>query len=73
MVDPNGRGVPGALVSAPLRWSEVTRRLRLDRYTIRSMPERLRKLDEDPMLDVLGLKPDLPAMLARLAEKMKGS
>jgi bifunctional non-homologous end joining protein LigD len=65
------RPVPGALVSAPLKWSEVTRRLRLDRYTIRSMPERLRKLDEDPMLDVLGLRPDLPAVLARLAERMK--
>lgn len=64
------RPVPGALVSAPLKWTEVTRRLRLDRYTIRSMPERLRKLDEDPMLDVLALRPDLPAVLARLAERL---
>jgi bifunctional non-homologous end joining protein LigD len=64
------RPVPGALVSAPLNWTEVTRRLRLDRYTIRSMPGRLEKLGTDPLLNVLELKPDLPAAVARLAEQL---
>ncbi|MFQ5528731.1 MAG: DNA ligase D [Gemmatimonadota bacterium] len=64
------RPVPGALVSAPLKWTEVTRRLRLDRYTLRSMPARLARLGADPLLDVLELRPDLPAALARLAERL---
>ena len=55
----NGRGAtyvtaystrrrPGAPVSAPLRWEELTPRLRADRYTAANMRRRLAGLDEDP-------------------------
>lgn len=64
------RPVPGALVSAPLRWREVTGKLRLDRFTIRSMPRRLRRMVDDPLLGVLDEAPDLEAALGRLAERM---
>ncbi len=55
----NGRGAtyvtaystrrrPGAPVSAPLRWDELTPRLRADRYTAANMRRRLAGLDDDP-------------------------
>ncbi|MFO7587796.1 MAG: DNA ligase D [Gemmatimonadota bacterium] len=64
------RPVPGALVSAPLRWREVNGKLRLDRFTIRSMPARLARMRDDPLLGVLDEAPDLPAALGRLAERL---
>lgn len=55
----NGRGataiVPfstraraGATVSAPLTWDELSPRTRSDKYTIRTLPQRLAGLDADP-------------------------
>ncbi|HSM08595.1 MAG TPA: DNA ligase D [Gemmatimonadota bacterium] len=64
------RPVPGALVSAPLRWREVNGKLRLDRFTIRTMPARLARMKDDPLLGVLDDTPDLPAALGRLAARM---
>ena len=40
------RDVDGAPVSAPLRWSEVTKRLDPSRYTIHTMPKRLAKMGD---------------------------
>jgi bifunctional non-homologous end joining protein LigD len=59
------RPLPGAPVSMPLRWSEVTARLDPGRFTIRSA---LARLDEtgDPMAPVLGDGVDIAAALARL-------
>jgi bifunctional non-homologous end joining protein LigD len=64
------RPVPGALVSAPLRWREVNGKLSLDRFTIRTMPKRLARMKDDPLLGVLEAVPDLPAALERLAARM---
>lgn len=64
------RPVPGALVSAPLRWREVNGELRLDRFTIRTMPARLARMRDDPLLGVLDDTPDLPAALGRLAARL---
>ncbi|MBI5067151.1 MAG: DNA ligase D [Deltaproteobacteria bacterium] len=61
---------PGAPVSAPLRWSEVNPKLDPRSYTIRTMPARLRRQKADPLLPVLGEKPDLVAALARLQERL---
>lgn len=36
----------GAPVSAPLRWPELTERLRLGRYTVRTMPRRLARVGD---------------------------
>jgi bifunctional non-homologous end joining protein LigD len=37
----SARARPGATVSAPLRWPELTGRLRLERFTVRTMRRRL--------------------------------
>lgn len=67
------RPVAGAWVSAPLRWREVNGSLRLDKFTIRSMPRRLARMSEDPLLDVLETEPDLFGALGRLAGRVSGN
>jgi len=62
-----------ATVSMPLRWREVNARLRLDRFTIRTMPARLARMKDDPLLGVLDETPDLPAALGRLAARLADS
>ncbi len=65
------RPVPGALVSTPLRWREVTSGLDMRRFTIRSVPRRMSKMRDEPMLPVLDLRPDLPAVLSRLERRFE--
>jgi bifunctional non-homologous end joining protein LigD len=62
---------PGAPVSTPLSWGEVTGRLDPARFTIQSVPRRLRQTGEDPMRRVLEEKPDLLAALGRLGEMLR--
>ena len=66
------RPVTGATVSAPLRWSEVTASLDISRFTIRSMPRRLRRMGDDPLADVLTARPDILGGLERLASVLEG-
>lgn len=67
----SARPVPRALVSAPLAWNEVTEKLDLARFTIRTMPRRMDRLREDPMRPVIDEVPDLPGALARLHERVR--
>ena len=67
------RPIPGAPVSAPLRWREVRKGLDIGRYTIRTVPRRLTRMAEDPMLALLGDRPDLGAVLTRLHERLAAS
>jgi bifunctional non-homologous end joining protein LigD len=68
----SARPVPGATVSTPLRWSEVNARLDPSKFTIKTVPARMRKLDTDPIAHVVDEAPDLAAILAHLSEKLSG-
>jgi bifunctional non-homologous end joining protein LigD len=61
------RPVEGAPVSAPLLWSEVATIKSSREHTIRTMPDRLNAMKEDPMVNVLTDVPDLVAVLAALS------
>ena len=64
------RPLPGAPVSTPLAWREVNRKLDLRRHTLTTVPERMKKLKVDPLVEVLELVPDLGAALGRLTEEL---
>jgi bifunctional non-homologous end joining protein LigD len=42
----SARARSGATVSAPLRWPELTERLRLERFTVRTMPRRIARVGD---------------------------
>jgi len=58
---------PGAPVSTPLAWSEVSSKLDVRKLNLRTVPKRLQKI-EDPLLPVLELQPDLMSALSKLSE-----
>ncbi len=66
----SARPVPGATCSAPLKWSEVDGKLDPKRYTLKTLPARMKRLGEDPLAPVLTLKPDLHGALARLTARV---
>lgn len=65
------RAAPGATVSTPLRWEEVTSELDPQAFTMRTVPKRLRTLG-DPMRSLLDAKPDVPRAVALLGEVLGG-
>lgn len=63
------RPLPGAPVSMPLRWREVTRSLDIRSFTIDNAVARMKRMRSgDPLLGVLTDKPDLVGALAALSE-----
>ena len=64
------RAVPGASVSTPLTWDEVSAGLSPARHTLFSVPERLADRG-DPMAEMLNVRPDLTRTMARLTELLK--
>jgi bifunctional non-homologous end joining protein LigD len=60
------RPLPGAPVSTPLKWSEVSKRLDPTRYTIKTLPRRLEKVG-DLWQPVLGAGADLERCVEELA------
>src|SRR6266540_3563929 len=61
------RARPGATVSVPLRWQELTEDLR-DHFTIRNVPERLARLRKDPWDDYEAARRPLTAKMLRQLE-----
>lgn len=64
------RPLPGAPVSTPLTWSEVTPSLDIRAHTIKNVPDRMRQLGTDPLVAVLDQTPDLVDALARLQSQL---
>ncbi len=62
------RPLPGAPVSTPLEWREVTAKLDIRKFTIGTVPKRLERMKRDPLRDVLTTSPDLGVALAALGE-----
>ncbi len=65
------RPLPGAPVSAPLRWSEVTPRLTPRQFTLHNLRARLSRQRRDPLLPILTAKPDLLGALGALGLRLE--
>ena len=59
------RPLPGASVSMPLVWDEVTMSLNPRDYTIKNAPERMAQMGSDPVYPVLSDVPDLATILEK--------
>lgn len=66
----SARPLPGAPVSMPLEWKEVTKKLEIASHTILNAVARMDALGHDPVRPVLEIRPDLPAVLERLMTKL---
>jgi hypothetical protein len=65
------RPVPGATVSTPIRWSEVTSKLDPSKFTIATVPRRIARMKDDPLAGVLVEIPDIDAGLRSLASSLR--
>jgi bifunctional non-homologous end joining protein LigD len=62
------RARPGAPVSVPIAWEELTSRLRSDQYTIGSVLTRLAKLKKDPWADISKTKQTITKTIRKRLE-----
>ncbi len=63
------RPLPGAPVSMPLKWSQVTSRLSLERYNIRTAPQLLSE-NGDPLAPILKDSIDMRTAIEQLQEQL---
>ena len=62
---------PGAPVSTPLLWDELTDDLDPGQFTLRTVPPRLRAQTRDPLAQLLELRPDIARALAALQDALR--
>ncbi|MDR7418314.1 MAG: DNA ligase D [Armatimonadota bacterium] len=65
------RPLPGAPVSCPLRWDEVTPRLDPSRFTITTVPKRVARV-RDPMAPVLTTSVNMAGAIDRIERRLHG-
>ena len=63
------RPKPGAPVSMPVKWSEVTNKLRADSFNIKNAPARLKRMKKDPAIGVINEQIDLLSVLEKLTRE----
>jgi len=63
------RPLPGAPVSCPLRWDQVTARLDPMRFTIKTIPNQFEKM-QDPLAPILTGATDMAAAIARIEARL---
>jgi bifunctional non-homologous end joining protein LigD len=56
------RARPGAPVSVPLTWSELSPAIKPNHFTVANLPARLTRMRKDPWANVLTLKQTLPTL-----------
>jgi bifunctional non-homologous end joining protein LigD len=59
------RAKPGATVSTPIGWDELTPSLRSDHFTIENVPARLRQLKKDPWGELAKTKQSITAAMRK--------
>jgi bifunctional non-homologous end joining protein LigD len=60
------RARPGAPVSVPLTWEELSVRTTSDRFTVRNVGKRLASLKRDPWAEILAMRQSFTPALAKL-------
>jgi bifunctional non-homologous end joining protein LigD len=67
------RARPGAPVSTPLTWEELSARIRSDQYTIRNLAKRLASLKRDPWAALASVRQGLAGPMETIRNLTKGS
>jgi bifunctional non-homologous end joining protein LigD len=63
------RARPGAPVSTPVEWDELTKNFRADRFTLKTVPHRLERLRRDPWRDINSIEQTISADLIAAAAR----
>lgn len=65
------RSKPGATVSVPLAWEELSAKLRSDHFTIENVPARLKKLRKDPWAELLTTRQSITARMMQRVSALR--